>query len=260
MNLRKYGWLPGLILLIGVSACNRSLVPEQVAPERIEIDAALESAYPDSPTARQIARMIEPYREELSESMDEVIGRVPRALTSGKPESTLGNWLADLLYTEAIRYIDQPVNFAVQNSGGIRVNALPAGALTVRKIYELMPFDNQLVVVEIDYATLLVLLNHMAAAGGWPASRQLHYRITEAGTATDITLDGQPLAEDRIYRVALPDYIANGGSNSDFLVGKPQTSSGKMIRDLIILHLREAYEQGRSVTAELDDRVRNAVN
>lgn len=261
MNIRIAGWLLGLTLWVGLSSCNRHLVPEQVVPTRIEIDASLDNARTTAaPTATEVRRIIEPYREELGESMQEVIGRVPRELTKGRPESTLGNWLADLLYTEAVRYADRPVDFAVQNSGGIRINALPAGDLPVRTVYELMPFDNQLVILELDYETTLALINHMAASGGWPVSRQLRFRITAAGTAADITLEGRPLTAGSTYRVALPDYVANGGSDCDFLIGLPQFSTDKMIRDLMVLHLREAYEQGRPVRAELDGRIHNATN
>ncbi len=260
MSIRIAGWLLGLTLWVGISSCNRHLIPEQVVPTRLEINDSLVDERTVSPAADAVRRIIDPYREELGESMEEIVGRVPRELTKGRPESTLGNWLADLLYTEAVRYADRPVDFAVQNSGGVRINSLPAGDLPVRTVYELMPFDNQLVLLELDYETTLALINHMAAAGGWPVSRQLHFRITPTGTAADITLEDKPLTADRTYRVALPDYVANGGSDCDFLVGFPQLATGQMIRDLIILHLREAYEQGRLVTAELDSRIRNTTN
>ena len=256
MNLRKFGWLLALTLWIGGSACNRNLVPEQVLPERIEIDATLDTASAASASAERIQRMIDPYQAELGQSMGEVIGRVPRELTMGRPESTLGNWLADLLYTEAVRYGDRSVDFALQNAGGVRINRLPAGDLLVRNVYELMPFDNELVLMELDYATTRALIDHLAAQGGWPVSQQLRFRITDTGEAADITLNGKPLSPEGRYVVALPDYVAGGGSDSDFLAGKPQLKTGKMIRDLILLHAREAYEQGRTISAELDGRIR----
>jgi 2',3'-cyclic-nucleotide 2'-phosphodiesterase (5'-nucleotidase family) len=256
LKLFNVGWLIGLPLLLTVAACNRSLVPDQVAPERIEIDDSLESGRTASASAEQVLRIIAPYRAELAQSMEEIIGRVPRELTKDRPESTLGNWLADLLYTEAVRYSDRPVDFAVQNQGGIRINSLPAGNMPVRTVYELMPFDNELVLMELDYTTTRSLIDHIAAEGGWPVSKHLRLRITPEGKATDITLHDRPLDPARNYVVALPDYVANGGSDSDFLVGKPHIKTDKMIRDLILLHAREAYEQGRAVTAELDGRIR----
>lgn len=256
MTFRNASWLYGLTLLIAVSACNRNFVPEQVTPERIEIDATLDSARSVSASAERVRQIIAPYQAELGQSMEEIIGRVPRELTKGSPESTLGNWLADLLYTEAVRYGGRSVDFAIQNAGGVRINSLPAGELPVRTVYELMPFDNELVLMELDYATTRKLIDHLADEGGWPVSRQLRFRITPEGQAADITLDGKLLSPDRRYVVALPDYVAEGGSNSDFLVGKPQIETGKFIRDLILLHAREAYEQGRTISAELDGRIR----
>ncbi|MEO1714912.1 MAG: 5'-nucleotidase, partial [Bacteroidota bacterium] len=93
--------------------------------------------------------LITDYRGQLEAEMNTVIGTIAQSLTLQKPESSLGNWMADVLLEKATFYSKRPVDFALQNYGGIRISELPAGPLTRGKIYELMPFDNQLVILDL---------------------------------------------------------------------------------------------------------------
>ena len=47
-------------------------------------------------------------------------------------------------------------------------------------------------------------------------------------------IKGKPFDIKKSYRVALPDYTANGGDRCKFLKEEPQIDNDKMIRDLII--------------------------
>ena len=202
-----------------------------------------------------IVALIDPYKMELDERMAEPIGYVAEAMPKARPESTLGNWLADLLAEQANRLSTQPVDFAIQNYGGIRIPELPAGPLNVGKVYELMPFDNMLVILELDVELLRTFCNQMAADGGWPQSAALRYVINDQ-QAEDIRINGEPIKSGTTYRVALPDYIANGGGDCDFLVEQEQENTGRLIRDLIIEHVRaQGSTAGDPINSQLDGRL-----
>lgn len=182
---------------------------------------------------KKVKDMISPYKEQLDAEMNVVLGVLAEDMVKSKPNSNLGNWFADLLQTTANTEFDGYVDFAVQNYGGLRVPVVAKGDLTVGDIYEVMPFDNKLVVLNLTGEKTLMLLNRIADYGGWPISSNLTFAI-EDEKATDIMIKGESFDIKKSYRVALPDYTANGGDRCTFLKEEPQEDNDKMIRDLVI--------------------------
>lgn len=182
---------------------------------------------------KTVKDMIAPYKEQLDAEMNVVLGVIAEDMIKSKPNSNLGNWFADLLQTIANIEFDGYIDFAVQNYGGLRVPVVTKGDLIVGDIYEVMPFDNKLVVLNLSGEKTLMLLNRIAEYGGWPISSNLTFGI-EDDKATDIMIKGKPFDIKKYYRVALPDYTANGGDRCTFLKEEPQEDNDKMIRDLII--------------------------
>lgn len=198
-----------------------------------------------------ILAMIQPYKSQLDEEMDRVIGQAAVDLKRDRPEGALGNLVADALAAKAEAYTNTEVSFALSNSGGLRIPALPKGDITKSDIFELLPFDNILVILELDAELMQTLADHMAAAGGWPISKGLTFDIVQS-EAENIQIQGEPLAEGKTYRVAMPDYVANGGSNSDFLIKLPQESTGRFMRDAVIEFIQEQKEP---IHAKVEGRV-----
>ena len=182
---------------------------------------------------KTVKDMIAPYKVQLDAEMNVVLGEIAEDMIKSKPNSNLGNWFADLLQNIANIEFDGYVDFAVQNYGGLRVPVVAKGELTVGDIYEVMPFDNKLVILNLSGEKTLMLLNRIADYGGWPISSNLTFGI-EDEKAIDIMIKGEPFDLKKSYRVALPDYTANGGDRCTFLKEEPQEDNDKMIRDLII--------------------------
>jgi 2',3'-cyclic-nucleotide 2'-phosphodiesterase (5'-nucleotidase family) len=204
-----------------------------VQPQHYEIGALIDTSAGGN-LVDEMRATIAPYAAALSESMNRVIGQVALPLTKGRPESTLGNWTADLLEQAATDlFPDKVIAFAVQNYGGLRVVEIGTGPLTVSELYELMPFDNELVVVKVTGSELRQFVEHTLADGGWPVSQGLSVVESTKGLF-DISIRGEPLATEQTYYLAVPDYVARGGDNSAMLVEKQQYPSGRMIRDLLI--------------------------
>lgn len=178
--------------------------------------------------------MLKPYRNQLELEMNEVLGEAKMRLSMGRPESSLGNWFADTQHKATEEILNKNIDFAVTNSGGIRIPEIPKGNVTRGKIFELMPFDNMLVVMEMTGEKTLELIHHIAGSGGWPVSKELRFRISKDGKAEDILIHGDPFDPSKTYIISLSDYIANGGSDCTFLVGIPFQNTGILIRDALI--------------------------
>ncbi len=202
----------------------------------------------------ELLDLIKPYREKMTEEMDVILGDLSETLYKNRPNSNLGNWFADVLLYEADQMFFKEVDIALQNYGGLRVSSVAAGPLTKGEIYELMPFDNTLVVLEMAGDTLEQLVQAVNSKGGWPMSYTLSYTSTPQG-AQDIMVKGKLLDRGKSYRVVLPDYVANGGDQADFLKDIPQEDSGVYIRDIIISHLEVLQEEGKPIIIDNSKRV-----
>ena len=208
----------------------------------------------DTEEASSIAKIIAPYKLQLDEEMNTVIGFCDKTLTKERPESTLGNWFCDVLASSAPKFFDQSPDFVVQNFGGLRIPNITKGEVTKRNIYELMPFDNLFVLVALEYKELSQFLNQMARSGGWPQSKDLRYTIVDE-KATDVTIKGKLIDKNKTYWVGMPDYIANGGDNAFYLSDNPRLDKGIFLRDAIINQVIENTGNGKSIHAELDNRI-----
>ena len=202
-----------------------------------------------------VEQLIAPYREQIQEEMNTVIGEVTAEMHKSKPESTLGNWFCDAMldYTNALHQEDY--DFAINNYGGIRIPSLAKGPLTVGKIYELMPFDNMLVVLKVDGKTLRKLFEMFAEKNGWPMSRNVQLTIKEKKIFS-LSIKGAPLEEDKIYTVVTSDYVANGGDAAYFLKQAELKETGVLLRDALIEQAKQYTADGQSIHSELDKRIK----
>lgn len=242
---------PLLLGLLLLPACSRIWHIADVQPNSYRVTKAV-----DASAEEDIRALISPYKEQLDAEMNQVLGRLTHPLEKAKPESTLGNWMCDMLHKKSEDYYQKPIDFTTVNYGGIRLSSLPAGDLTVRTIFELMPFDNQLVVLRVDSAIVHQLFERMAANGGWPISQQVSYRIVDQ-QPQDIRIKGQPLQGNRTYYISISDFIANGGGRCFFLRDQPRDALGKQVREGMIDYLREETAAGRAYSAAVDGRVKS---
>jgi 2',3'-cyclic-nucleotide 2'-phosphodiesterase (5'-nucleotidase family) len=201
-----------------------------------------------------IQSLLLPYKDSVDKAMGKVIGFAPVALKKKPMESELGNFMADCMRMMAARKFNRAVDAAFVNYGGIRSD-LPQGQLTLGNIYELMPFDNLIVLQQVKGSVLHRFLDHVASKGGWPASG-----ITmgiQQKQAVHIMVSGKPLDETAVYIIANSDYVANGGDDCDMLKAVPQINMGYLYRDALINYIQELAAQNKPVQSALENRVTN---
>ncbi|MDB5230666.1 MAG: 5-nucleotidase [Chitinophagaceae bacterium] len=100
--------------------------------------------------------------------MNKVIGFSITNLGRRKPDAMLGDFVVDCMRQVAAEKFNTKVDAAIMNEGGIRIGYIGKGDITMVKVYELMPFDNVLVLQNIKGDVLWELLDHVAGKGGWP--------------------------------------------------------------------------------------------
>lgn len=204
---------------------------------------------PDS----SIAEIISPYKSALDAEMNEVIGDFENDMSRGRPESSLGNFICDMLLSEGEKVYGQPIDFSVYNYGGIRLDQVNAGPVTRGKIFELLPFENFAVVVNLDGPATRQLIQKVISENGWPVGG---IRITVKNNLPgQVLIKNMPFDSTRNYKVIMNDYMANGGDNLFFLEGKKIEFLGITIRDLALQYIQNEYRAGRKIISTVDGRI-----
>jgi 2',3'-cyclic-nucleotide 2'-phosphodiesterase (5'-nucleotidase family) len=188
--------------------------------------------------------------------MNKIIGASADTYTNKRPESEIGNFLADCYKAMAEKKFERKIDAAFMNVGGIR-SYISKGNITVGKIFEIMPFDNLLVLQELKGGVLQQYLDVIAADGGWPVSKGVTMQIKNK-KAVNVMINGKPLDLNATYTVAHSDYVANGGSDCSMLKSVPQINKGYLMRDAILEYVSMQTAAGKTIQPIIENRVTNA--
>jgi 2',3'-cyclic-nucleotide 2'-phosphodiesterase (5'-nucleotidase family) len=109
---------------------------------------SVDSSIPDDPALLKIVSAYSPKVLELTTVIGSLEGELKK---SGVGAASLGNFVTDAMIFEA-RAKGRPVVVAITNAGGLRKNTIAPGQLRASDIFELLPFENVLVEVELTGA------------------------------------------------------------------------------------------------------------
>jgi 2',3'-cyclic-nucleotide 2'-phosphodiesterase (5'-nucleotidase family) len=196
---------------------------------------------------------MKPYSDSVAKSMNDVIAVAGMELEKRQPEGTLGNLLADGLLAMASSHYRTKVDAAFLNFGGIRLTTLPAGPINRGKVFELLPFDNAVVLQKVSGKVLQEFLSHIAGRGGWPCAG-VTFQISQK-KAVNIQVGGAPLDEMATYTIANNDYVVNGGDDCTLLRDIPQQNDGYILRTAMIAYFQQLAQKGQPITAKIEKRV-----
>lgn len=240
------------LALVLASACSSSLYPARSETKVYDL-GKMGLTEKDSSTEN----LIMPYRLKLNEEMDEVIGISETTMEKGLPEGVLGNFSADACLAITKQYCSDnglpQIDMCFLNNGGLR-NSLPKGNITVRRVFELMPFENELVILELSPEKMRALLDFIANKGGMPIAGA---RIIIADEkAESILINGKEFDSTRNHFVVTSDYLANGGDHLGFLVNPVSTTiMGIKVRDGIISYIKKQKSEGKNLNPKIDGRI-----
>ena len=207
----------------------------------------LSETIPNDPT---LEGMIAPYRSKMTAETAQVIGEARAEFTNGRPEGSLGNLIADAMLFQARALSTQAVDFALGSPG--RVPRLPAGSITIGSVFELMPFDNQMVVVELMGLQMPALAREIAErSGGWPvAGLSIQYQPSEQ-RVTELQVQGLALDSNRVYRLVVADYYLAVGTFETLAQTRSQEPLPQRVREAI----GEFIRRHKTITPQTGGRI-----
>lgn len=236
-----------LSLFAATTACNPKLTPKKTETEVVEVDK-------ETKADPEIQRIITPYKDKLDAEMNVIIGQADTTLTKQKVESTLGNFVADLIQEKASEAWGKPVDISALTTGGLRA-PINKGDITVRQVYELMPFENFIWILELNSEQCRQLFEYLAENKNMAISNSV--AVVEGQQLKKFYIDGYAFDPNRTYTLAISDYLANGGDDLTFL--KDATRLRKLdlkYRDAIMDYIRELDKEGQTVDADIQGRVK----
>ena len=211
-----------------------------------------------SPEPSSIVKMISPYQRELSGEMKRQIGVAEEEINNhpGRGESSLGNFVADLILNQSKKKYEGKIDLALINAhGGLRV-PIAKGPILVEHIYELMPFDNSIFLYELNGQQTKQLFDHCAATMRSVIAGAT-FQIQE-NKAIEVVIGGKALNENESYVLAISDYLSGGGGGFGFV------SDGKLIedieylqRDMIIDYIVDQTSANKVIKAKIDGRMKS---
>jgi 2',3'-cyclic-nucleotide 2'-phosphodiesterase/3'-nucleotidase len=236
-----------------VGVCD--LVVDAASGRVVERRARLVTTYADEvvPDSAWTAR-VRRWNAEVGPVAATPVGRAARRIARGSPESAVGN-----LVTDAMRAATGAA-IAFANTGGLRAD-LPEGVLTKGSVYDVMPFDNTLVVATLSGAEVRRVLEESLAYGRVTQVSGIRYvydaDAPDLQRVLTVTLDdGTPLDEARDYRVVCNNFMAGGGDHYTTLSrARDRRDDGELVRDAIERRVVALSADGGAVDVEPEGRI-----
>ena len=212
-----------------------------------------------------ITAMLEPYIEQANASLKEVVGQASADFIFGdrltrQIETALGNMICDanVWYFRTVQ--NQQIDFAFHNGGNMRTE-LPRGPITQEQILTILPFENYLYVASLKGSDVVALFEFIASipqgAGGFAqVSREVRYTIDYTGgegQLRNLTVGGQPVDPNRIYRFCTNDYLLGGGDGYEVLTKAENPYNTSLLLSYVVVEYIRA--QRGIITPALDGRI-----
>jgi 2',3'-cyclic-nucleotide 2'-phosphodiesterase / 3'-nucleotidase / 5'-nucleotidase len=231
---------------------------ERVSPDSVSVRirgtpiAWADAVPPDTAVARLVAAAV----EEVGPQLHQPIATAAEPLERGAGENAMGRLIADAQRWKTGAHV------AVMNAGGVRA-PLQAGTLTWGDLYQVHPFGNMIVMLELYGRDLRQVLEHAvrgANAGEdahlsgivveYDPSRPVGSRVVSARLS-----DGSPLQDDAVYRVAANDFLSSGVGDgyAPFARALSETPTGITDLDVLIEYMQQLPQP---VRAPQDRRLR----
>lgn len=222
--------------------------------------------YPRYAPDAKVAALVDRYAAAARELADRPVGKLagPAKREGGLTEQVLGDLIADAQLAAA-RELAGGARVAFMNPGGVRADLIPRadGSVTFGDIYTAQPFGNTVTTKSFTGRQLKDLLEQQFdedKVGGrallLPSSTlRFGYDLSRAKgqRVIDPRIDGQPIEDGATYRVAMSNFLAEGGDG--FTAFRAGTDPVIGMTDVEALELYIA--NAGTLTPPVPDRVRD---
>lgn len=254
-----------ILVTAGISALAQPAAKPQASPARPTdvrarvTETLVDSTIDDDPAVTKMVAVYSPKVREL----DVVLGRLRGELRKGGTGSgSLGNFVTDGMRWQAAMKAGKTITVSVMNGGGMRRSTIGEGELRARDIFELLPFENALVTVDLTGGQLRTLLETVLTANEAQSGARIVYKTTpeKKNEAVSIKLR-EATGENEIdpaktYTIVTIDYLYNvGGARYGILrEGTNMKALGITLRDSMMNYVKAETAAGRDIKPNLDGR------
>ncbi len=239
-----------LSLCLWISCKDSSIQLSKISAETKSVDTLYQQ---DSTVIKEFL----PFKKKMVEEINRKLSYAPKLITrtDGELQSSLGNLMADLMYEKAnelfLKETGKKVDFVFSNYGGIRAE-IGKGDVKVIHAFNLMPFDNTIVVAELTKEKTEELFEYFVVKNrAHPISKQVQI-IFNQKDRPQILVNGKELESGRTYYVATSNYLQKGGDNMNFFLNPESLyDSNYLVRDAITQY----FQNQDTLVSRLDDRV-----
>ncbi|OUS00702.1 hypothetical protein A9Q86_08045 [Flavobacteriales bacterium 33_180_T64] len=210
----NYKHLILFVTLIAFCSCKQDYRLNKIEGKQINISDSLA-------INQDIEAFIKPYRENVNKNLDSILAYAADTYSKsdGEYNTAIGNMMADAVYYESNPVFKsrtgEDIDFVLLNHGGIRA-IISKGNITSRTAYEIMPFDNSVVVVKLKGAQVQELIEYLVKAKRAHPISRLNIVLDNDGNFKSAGLNGSPIDFNTTYNVATNDYLYSGGDHMDF--------------------------------------------
>ncbi len=207
-----------ILLIIFIGSCKSNnplpLSVSAIDGKRIPIDTTIT---PDP----EIENYIKPFTQHLNSTLDSTLAYNPQNLSvnEGNLNTALGNLIADLVMEQANPIIKsrtgKNIDLVLLNHGGIRAD-IGKGNVSTRTAYQLMPFENDIVVVELSGKKIFEMLKYLEEARVAHPLSGIQITMDKNFNIISATINGAQIEEEKTYMVATSDYLQQGGDSMFF--------------------------------------------
>ena len=197
-----------------VLSCSHSQKPVRAKAENISISKKMEAV-------KEIEETIKPYKVALDKTMNQVLSYSVDTYSKkdGDYNTAIGNLMADAVF-ELTNPVFQSrtkknIDIVLLNHGGIR-SILPKGNVTTKTAYNLMPFENSVVVTALKGSVVLEMTEFLENAKKAHPISGLELVLNANNSYHKILVGGKAVELSKTYYVATNDYLYNGGDRMDF--------------------------------------------
>jgi 5'-nucleotidase/UDP-sugar diphosphatase len=178
---------------------------------------------------------IEEFRHVAEAGMDRVIGEAAEEIPRGTAEHPLGRLVADAMLAET------GADVALMNRGGIRAS-IPRGPITPRIVYEAIPFEEELFLIELTGAQLRQILEtgmqgrrrDMEPAGFSAVRNQA---LPDMSRIESLRIGGIEVDSASVYTLVTTGYLAEGNVGYEILRQYEAVPAGMNLFDAVVSYL-----------------------
>lgn len=237
------------ITVLAFTACKQESYLYKIEGQQISISDSLDSD-------QDIEAFIKPYREHVFKDLDSVLTYAVDTYTktNGEFNTAIGNLMADAVYEESNPIFNKRtgknIDMVLLNHGGIR-SIISKGNVTTKTAFEIMPFENSVVVVALKGEQVNELVNYLAKAKRAHPISGLQLTLDKNFNVKSALVKGKPIEPESQYYVATNDYLYNGGDRMDFF----KTNDSLYVLDYKIRNvLIDYFAKKDTLNPVIDDR------